>query len=454
MSSVSFIAQMKLWRLREQREVLLARYDAIAADAARAADSSERLRALYDGLRAMEVAGAKLHPEVCNLDASLLGSRCGVPVDRAIERLEREVRAGRLRCDVMWAFGALLEQWASSKGAPTDEAHDARVADLVARSPAAIDLDFVSRVLAGVDLAGARERLAKDEPLVTAEGVRAALDGLAFDGEKKGALRAEARRFAADAELLKDLVDALRMLGGELDHWGWPEEGVALRSVWTGDRWRVHVDEDLVTAVMIELFAARWQKVGNELRSGRSRRIERYARLRELAAPAVILENEARMLDETAGVLADPMLGKDLEPGAVLLARDGAQTELLTASTTSAAGYAYGGGVRSLIAATNAELRVARAARPNAPYFGIKTDLEDFFPSIDHRLVLAIAEAFGIPRPWLEVLGRYLAVPVRRGDDVRVLRRGLPLGHDLSRLLAELVLAVVELHARRGLPSV
>src|SRR5262245_2844809 len=135
MSSVAFVTEMKLRRLREMRDVLRARYDEVEAAASRAETASGRLRALYDGLRSIDIAGHRLHPEVCNLEAVLLGASKAA----WIQRLEKELAAGRLRTDVMYAYAALLGEWVGHEGASVDFDAATRLQAVVDRDPPKVD---------------------------------------------------------------------------------------------------------------------------------------------------------------------------------------------------------------------------------------------------------------------------------------------------------------------------
>lgn len=112
-----FITRMKLRELREQRRRLLAIYDGLSRRLAQEPSEGARLRLLYDGLRRIQFAAQPLHPEVANLDPLLLemtttrASAETVAYWRA--RLERELGQGRLRAELVYVFGALLEQLAS-----------------------------------------------------------------------------------------------------------------------------------------------------------------------------------------------------------------------------------------------------------------------------------------------------------------------------------------------------
>jgi hypothetical protein len=118
-----FITQMKLRELREQRNRLLRIYNELLQKVAQETIKSGRLRTLYEGLRQVTFANHSLHPDVANLEPLLGRSSSGLVTLETItfwrERLEKELATGQLRSEIVYIFGALLEEWASS---PTETA--------------------------------------------------------------------------------------------------------------------------------------------------------------------------------------------------------------------------------------------------------------------------------------------------------------------------------------------
>lgn len=456
MSSVAFVAEMKLRRLRETRDVLLSEYAEIEAAKGRAAGPEEALRILYDGLRGVVVAGHRVHQEVVNLEAVLLGASTPAAW---LARLEGELAAGKLRAELLYAYAALLGDWVSHEGPVPDPGDAARIEARITRGASPIDREAVLAALDALDLSGPRTACAAfdDEGEPAEDGgaeVSGALAHIASDPEKAPALRAEARRFLSDDDLRKDLVDAMGMLLEGIDDWSWPDAGFALRSVWTGDRYRVHVGVDLVTALLLDIVASRWSAtIAPALRGDRSSRMMRLKRLRELNAPAIILQQEEKLLAAAnAGLLADPVLADpEIAPGSIAARREAVLTELMSAGLrASQYGGEYGTALRSLLFVADAEVTLARAL--GRPLFVVKSDITDFFPSVSHELALLVAERFGVPLRWRAFFAKYLAVRTAAPAGPRALAVGLPLGHDLSRLLGEMILAVIEAHVRRGLP--
>src|SRR5262249_4439911 len=89
---------------------------------------------------------------------------------------------------------------------------------------------------------------------VSASELRYVLDRLAGDIYRSPHLRREARRFKANPQLGKELADALTILVADLRDWDWPAEGLATRALWTRNKWRLYLDEDLPTACLLEIL--------------------------------------------------------------------------------------------------------------------------------------------------------------------------------------------------------
>ena len=115
-TSEQFITQMKLRELRKQRDQFRAAYAALSEKVAQADNDAQRVVLLYKGLQAVKFADQPLHPEVANLEPLLHTIEQGRPSAEAIAfwraELEQELTRGRLRSEIVYVFGALLEEWA------------------------------------------------------------------------------------------------------------------------------------------------------------------------------------------------------------------------------------------------------------------------------------------------------------------------------------------------------
>ncbi|HJT76534.1 MAG TPA: reverse transcriptase domain-containing protein, partial [Gemmataceae bacterium] len=482
-STVQFITEMKLRELHRQREQFRTDYGRLSEEVAAAPTPAERLRRLYDGLRRLRFAGQPLHPDVVNLDVLLYEAQAGAlspdVLSLWLRRLEDELTAGRLRSEFVYLFGALLQEWAHE--APEDtrlreegrEARERLLREAVTDPGPNRHEDVLGPLFAGMapGLAEVTERLRERcheelrEPVDVGE-LTPVLQRLGRDIYQPPGLRREARRFAANELLGKELADALTILVAELHTWDWPAEGLTKRALWTRNKWRLYLNEDLPTACLLELVAGRWSTILDQTLGDQTTVTECRARLKkllELKAPEFVIENGRRMLreaermqglgfaevgdvweEETAAAGA----GAEPEGGSILTQRVLQQRRLrdLVGGAEYDADYAGGNAAVQLV---HAEIRLARAAFPDRPLYVVKTDLQDYYASLPHDLLLTVLRRLGVAEADVQFFARFLAPPLRDDGAAPVrMRRGVPMAHGLSRMLAELLLRLLEKHVR------
>lgn len=286
-----FITQVKFRELREQRDKSPAAYDELARALAEAHDDASRLRLLYTGLRNMQFAKQPLHPEVGNLELILgqgddsQASSGTLAFWRA--ELQRELDRGRLRADIVYLFGALLEEWtAGSGGSRESGTPDGVRKELMGLALASRDGSPHTEILdelftsAGLDSPELRRKLRKavdDAPYRTStEGaytpdgrfvtdLGALLEGIAKDIYRPASVRAEAQRFLGSPTLLKELSDALTIMLDHLDEWDWPEQGTPVSVRWVRTMWRLFTDEDLPATCLLELLGSHGHRNDDEI---------------------------------------------------------------------------------------------------------------------------------------------------------------------------------------------
>lgn len=471
-TTVQFITAMKLRELHRQRDQLRAAYRGLRQALP---DGAGRLRALYDGLRGIKFADQPLHPETVNLEVALHELDAGTLAPEVaalwLRRLEDELAGGEARAEFVFAFGALLEEWARSGAA-----------NPVLRAQAETEgrrlLDFAftaatptrpAAVLAGPEeaMSEVRDAVAEKRPDLLAHlSAFGPLSSLSRDIYQSPRLRQEAKKFHDSPELRQELTDALTIFKADLDAWDWPTDGVAVRPLWTRNKWRLFLDLDLPTACVLEAVGFGWAGLFEEV-FGHAKRIDiicvRYHKLLELNAPQVILDNERRMLEKARRTnvldLPDmPWLGVDdplspmeglaeLQPGSVWQQRRTAREEIQSFHVRGDYGGEYGGGENQAIAFLHAEVQLARAAFPDRPLYVVKLDLQDYYPSLPHDVIVAVLEHVGVGEADRALIRRFLSPPLLPAKQRAT--RGVPMGFALSGALAELVLRFLDRHVRR-----
>src|SRR5262249_54019027 len=153
--------------------------------------------------------------------------------------LQRELSRGRLRADIVYLFGALLEEWTAGSGRSAESASPAAVGNELLRlvlgdrdgSPHAGLLDelFAAAGLDSPEVRGELRKLVDDAPYRTStEGsytpagrfvsdLGAILQSIAKDVYRPPSVRTEAQHFLGSPTLLKELSDALTIMLDHLD---------------------------------------------------------------------------------------------------------------------------------------------------------------------------------------------------------------------------------------------
>jgi hypothetical protein len=453
------LTRIKLRELERQRDRLNDHYTAVEGRA-RAADAPlERLRALHEGLRAATFAQSPLHPDIANLDALFFEARVGTAppglVDSWVRRLQHELAQGRLRAEFAYVFGRLLDEWANpgtgepAAGGTPPPPGEEPWAVMSDETPASVDLALLAdlfrrneAVFAGARQAvrsfGEREALAP----VSDDEVRALLGALGRDIYRQPSLRRQAVATLSGNTQVHEYAGVLTILLNNLAEWDWPAEGLELRPLWTRNKWRPYLDEDLLTILFLQLIGLRWGiklkgLISPLLREGRGGLFAIDPRL-----PAHVAAIERLRLERVADLFM-PQAPNSLDEW-----------------VSSRGGYGEGGyggpggggtreepdALESLLAALVGEARFHRDAHPGAALVVVQTDLRDFYPRIPHPVLLALLEHLGFPPAWQDFFRRYLQVRLRDGEGTRTVRRGLLLDHLVGAVFGELLLELLDVH--------
>jgi hypothetical protein len=455
-SSTRTVAAIKLAELRRQRDRLNDHYAALERQAESSAGPVERLRVLYDGLRAARFAQKPLHPDVANLEGVFLQSETGLASPELVAGwltlLGRELTRGRLRAEFAYVFGRLLDELANPPegGAPPDEPlpepGQEPWAVLWDEAPPAIDLSLLTGLFernrrAFDKVRGALAEFGDGPALApaTAEEVKALLANLGRDIYRHPRLRRQATAALVSETQVTEYATALTILLINLDDWDWPAEGIELRPLWTRTKWRPYLDEDLVTILFLQLIGLRWgMKLKLAFLYGLAR--ELFPRSDGYSDEAMIAGTQHKRADGLFLPMVPVSLSQWYQSGGY-------------------GGYARRGqgptrdqpdALENLLSIVVAEVRFLRAWRPDDPVCVVQTDLRDFYLRIPHPVLLTLAEQLGMPGRWRAFFGRYLRVRVRGEAGPRVVRRGLLLDHLLGGVFADFLLLMMDLHVQQS----
>jgi hypothetical protein len=429
-------ARIKLHELRRQRDRLDEHYGAVERRAAQAATPLERLRILFDGLRQATFARKPLHPEVANLDGLFLQGQLGIAppdfVEAWLQRLQRELDRGRLRAEFAHAFGGVLAE-PPSLAVPAPVETSFLLADTV-DEPTTCDpafLDTVLDTLGPQALEPLRQEIRRfaegNAGAAVTDEVKALLTLLKKDGTRPAEVRRQAAAALDSPTQIHEFAGVLTILLANLAEWDWPREGLSRRVVLLRDKPRLFLEEDLLTALLLQLLGLRW---GMFLKPQRKQLLSNAGS--GLWPPVA---NSGRIsIQRNRAFQADKLFLAMMPPRWQELVRTG--------------GY-LSNDLEEQFRWVCAEIRFHQAAFPNRPLHVVRSDVRDFYPRIPHAALLRLLERIGMPDLWRDFLGRYLRIPIRAEDGIRRVGRGVPLDHRLGDLLAEWLLLLLDLYVEQ-----
>jgi hypothetical protein len=436
------LAQIKLRETERQRDRLRRQYDEIEAHVSAAASPLERLRALHRGLREVTFAQKPLHPAVREIDALYLADGLGVvPPELVAERtrfLEHELAQGRLRAEFTYAFGRVLSEWVSAEGA-AQVAHpegEAAIAGMFT-APPQTDGEWFARLARNYpNVFGAVVKQVKEfaegpalRPVEQQE-ITDALEYLAQHPYLAPGLRRQAGEARVSPTQVTELAGVATILLNSIDSWDWPADGVPMRSVWVRVKQRPYLDEDLVTAVFLQVLGMRW---GTGLH-----RFLQWEALQEGREPLFRPEP----IDSPYSEIADDRLREQSKRFLAALPSD-------EGGGTLESGYA-GVGQMELLTHVEREVQFVRAVYPEQTCYVTQADLRDFYPALPHAVALDALKQIGATDRWLAFFAKFLAARVRWGGRGANIHRGLALEHTLGDVLADVVLWMLDLHLFRA----
>jgi hypothetical protein len=477
-----FITQMKLRELREQRSRLLRTYSELLQRADQEQTEARRLRVLYEELREIMFANQRLHPDVANLEPLLGRADGGAVTPETItfwrERLEKELASGRLRSEIVYIFGALLEEWASSEpetaqaAAQREQVSAPMVERLLQPAPTGDYAALLDTLFAELAFSDRKELVEQMQKAIAAHlpariapvelaGVLNQLSGSPYHSP---GIRKQAQSFAADHIMQKELADALTIMLEHVAEWQRSQEGVPPRALWTLNKWRLFLDEDLPAVCFLEILGQRWQAVFRQFFSA-----ERAARLKQLRRQHISTQAEraAQMLSaidrglragslsevdiwqqtdgaQRAALPLEEYLGR-WEYGSIFEQRQRLKSELHDISQLSSYdALQSASGMEKALMLINAEIMLARTAPTLVPLHLLKIDLKEFYLSLSHELLLEILQRYGLTESQVAFFREFLHVPVRHNGRIVTSERGVPNYHQLSHLLGEVVLGLFE----------
>lgn len=443
-----FITRMKLQELRRQRERLLEAYHQLEEQVAAAKDTATRLRRLYKGIQDLKFAEQPLHPNVANLDVILYQLDSSEIVAEGflqfwLRQLENELETGRSRADFVYIFGALLVEWAEALPPPASSEQ------IVARQQILDQLRelksvpghqaFLAPLLAPMAKVAEGSRGSNLKRRMDTGYLERNLERIRDNIYRPAPLRQQAGRFLEDPILLNEFSDALTILLDSLEDWRWPAAGVPLMTTRVGGRWRLFLDEDLPTAVLLEVVGDRWMMKYPYLAGEQPPETGGFRGI-SWTSEGAFQETWSMEEGTSKGIAIREKRG---------LAHQELRDAIWGVDYTQAG---YSGGTELVVRLVNAEAQLWRSAFPGQPRYILKADLKDFYSSISHEVLRTILETGGVLEEDRRIVEEITAVRMQLGDDIIVARRGLANDRLLSHILGETLLVQLEHYVYQQAP--
>ncbi|GHO49100.1 reverse transcriptase domain-containing protein [Ktedonospora formicarum] len=479
------IAQMKLQELRQQRTRLSQSYAELEQQVEHTPTKLQQLHTLFTGLQHIKMAEISLHPDVANLEPLLNGPQHSEEtISFWHKHLTKELPQGRLRSELIYIFGALLEEWVQEKSQertpdPAGVQTCAQFLELACESArpapnlALLKELFAERNDTGRDIARWFQQFGGTlfQERITTSEVCSVLEHLSNSPMHTATTRKHAKDFLRDKVMCKEMAEALSLLLARFDEWDWPKEGVSAFPLWTMNKWRLFITYDLFTMCFLEVLGSRLHNAFQQFLA--TEQLEREKQLSELLK-APPHENEdvlfqqamhhyrlansdiwanSRPLPETPQTLKN--LQSFFQIGhyySIAKQRQHLRKNLQEASTTldSYGDHQEIDGIGTALQYINAEIQLAQAAFPQAPLYVLKLDIKDFYPTLSHDLLLSILELYGFSPRQLAFFRKFLQVRVRKGEGQERFQQGVPLHHRFSNVLGEMVLHLLDQHIVRN----
>jgi hypothetical protein len=487
-----FITQMKLRELSIQRDRLSRAYNELDQQVQREAVETGRLRLLSEGLRGITFAEQRLHPDIANMEP-LFEATEGEPISAETisfwhERLEKERASGLLRSEIMYIFGALLEEWTAapfSKDPESEQIHIELVERLLQPATTGNYTVLLDSLIADLAFSDENERVEQFQKAVgntlrqpvSVQDLVIILEPLSTNPYHSTYLCKQAQSFLADPTMQKELADALTIMLEHLDEWQRPQNGIRTHVRWAFGKWRLDIDEDLPTSCLLEILGQRWQSILQLFfRAERQTRFQQFAhwdvaqllsRISQGLRPGtpgeidiwntaertnLSIEDHLKRVDPLSIAQHRLQMKSDLKnpkgfsgySGQSRQSRYSRQSIQNTQSTASQ--------MEQALMLINAEIALAQTLPSAPPLYILKIDFKDYYPGLSHQVLLDILQRYGASPAQLAFFQTFLQTPLLHQEKVVTSACGIPNYYQLSHTLGELVAGLfehyVERHAR------
>ena len=263
--------------------------------------------------------------------------------------------------------------------------------------------------------------------------------------------------FLQDDVVLTEIADVLNMRFADLEGWEWDaEDGIPVepRRQLNG-KYRVVMDEDILQSIFLHYISMSWaihfkEQLKNTIRNERVWRKSHSLPKEEIARREYYLgtsfiskgvANEREDTYEKHFFMCQLPTSFDAKAGDYENDSDSRQNQPLN--------------VKQLLLRTlGTEVMVQRSLHGEVAI--VQSDLQWFATSTSHSTVLAVLKFFGVQPLWISFFRRYLEAPLRMirlegsSAEVRIRKRGVPIGHVFQKLFGELIIFAMDLAVRQA----
>lgn len=262
--------------------------------------------------------------------------------------------------------------------------------------------------------------------------------------------------FLQDEVVLTEIADVLNMRFADLEGWGWDAEGgipVEPRRQLNG-KYRVVMDEDILQSIFLHYISISWAihfkgqlkdtiRTERVWRKSHSLPKEEFARRKYYLGSSYVSQGLAKEREDTYEkhfFMCQLPASLGAEEGDYEDDSDSRQKQPLN--------------VKQLLLRTlGTEVMVQRSLHGEVAL--VQSDLQWFATSTSHSAVLAVLRFFGVQPVWISFFQRYLEAPLRMirlegsSAEVRIRKRGVPIGHVFQKLFGELIIFAMDLAVKQ-----
>lgn len=258
--------------------------------------------------------------------------------------------------------------------------------------------------------------------------------------------------FLHDEVVLIEIGDVLNMRFADLEGWIWDAEGgipVEPRRQLNG-KYRVVMDEDILQSIFLHFISMSWSVEFKSSLQGVIANGLAWKRPQEM--PQDEVERQEYYLGKRA---VQPMNGRAWQQQSTY-EKYFFMCQLPSDLTAGVADYHDDdGGMKpsnikqELLRTLGTEVIIRRSLYGEVAV--VQSDLQWFATSTSHLTVVTILKFFGVSQMWVSFFQRYLEAPLRMvglegsSAEVRIRKRGVPIGHVFQKLFGELIIFAMDL---------